>query len=109
MGQKVLKSYLYSSKIVKVSLQLLQDASFDFEGFLSRKLGMRIGRIQNQHFTTGTGVNQPQGAVTAATVGRQGATGFSTTVDFNELKRAKHSVDIAYRNGARGGGATAPA
>lgn len=101
MGQKVLKAFLYSSKIIKFSLQLVQDASFNIEGYLGGKIGTRIGRILNTHQTTGLGVNQPQGIVTAATVGRQFATGFSTTVSFDELKRTKHSVDKAYRNGAK--------
>ena len=101
MGQRVLRGYLYSSKIIKFSIQLVQDISFDIEGYLGRKIGTRIGRIKNTHFTTGTGANQPWGIVTAASTGRTGATGFSTTVDFDELKRAKHSVGISYRNGAR--------
>lgn len=101
MGQKVLKAYLYSAKIIKFSIQLVQDGSFDIEAYLGRKIGTRIGRIRNTHHTTGTGNSQPQGIVTAATVGRQFATGFSTTVDFDELKRVKHSVDIAYRTGAK--------
>lgn len=101
MGQKVLKAYVFSSKIIKFSAQLEQDSSFPLVPYLSRKLGTRLGRIRNTKFTTGLGVNEPQGIVTGASVGRQFATGFSTTVDFDELKRVKHSVDPAYRNGAR--------
>lgn len=97
MGQRVLHAYLYSTKIIKVSWQLLQDASFDFEGYIGRKFGTRLGRIQNTHFTTGTGVGQPQGVVTAASVGRQSATGNSTSVPFDDIIRLIHSVDIAYR------------
>lgn len=98
MGVKTLHAYLYSSLIVKVSWQLLQDASFDIETYLGRKLGMRLGRIQNTHYTTGTGTSQPQGLVTAATVGRQSATGNSTTVVADDVKRLIHSIDVAYRN-----------
>jgi HK97 family phage major capsid protein len=98
MGQRVLHAYLYSSKIIKVSWQLLQDAEFDFEAYLSRKFGTRLGRAQNAHYTTGTGVAQPQGFVTAATVGRQSATGNSTSVPFDDVIRLIHSVDVAYRN-----------
>src|SRR3990167_1448998 len=59
MGQKVLKAYLYSSKIIKFSIQLVQDGSFDIEGYLGRKIVTRIGRILNTHQTTGTGGSQP--------------------------------------------------
>ena len=101
LGQKILKAYLYSSKIVKVSWQLLQDSELDFEAYLGRKLGMRLGRIKNQEFTTFSGASGPQGVQFGAPVGRTGATGFATTTDFDELKRAKHSVDIAYRAAGR--------
>jgi hypothetical protein len=96
MGQVVLHSYLYSSKVVKVSWQLLQDASFDIESYLGRKLGIRLARIQNQHFTTGTGVNQPQGLTVGASVGRQSATGNSTSVVADDVIRLVRSVDPAY-------------
>jgi HK97 family phage major capsid protein len=61
MGSVTLHAYLFSSKVVKVSWQLLQDASFDIENYMGRKLGMRLGRALNTYCTTGTGVNQPQG------------------------------------------------
>lgn len=98
MGQKILKGYLFSSKIIKVSWQLLNDSGFDFEGYLARKFATRIGRARNAYFTTGTGGGQPQGFVTAASVGRQSATGNSTSVPFDDIIRLIHSVDIAYRN-----------
>jgi HK97 family phage major capsid protein len=53
-GQVVLHSYMYTSKMVKVSLQLMQDAFFPLEPYLVRKLGIRLARIQNTHFTVGT-------------------------------------------------------
>lgn len=103
LGQKILKAYLYSSKIVKVSWQLLQDNSFDFEAYLGRKLGMRLGRIKNEEFTTFTGASGPVGVQFAAPVGRTSPNGQSlvTATSFDELKRLKHSVDIAYRSQGR--------
>lgn len=97
MGQVTLHAYLYSSKVLKVSWQLLQDTSFDIEGWLGGKFGMRLGRIQNTHYTTGSGINQPQGVVTAATVGRQSVTGNATSVVSDDVLRVIHSVDPAYR------------
>lgn len=99
LGQATLDVYMYTSKIVRVSLQLLQDSAFDFESFLQRKFGERLGRITNQHYTTGTGTAQPQGVVTGAGVGVTGATGTTATVTFNSLVSLAHSVDPAYRNG----------
>lgn len=99
-GQVMLNAYKYSSKIVLVPIELLQDSAFDVEGYLARKLGERIGRIQNQHFTVGTGTAQPQGIVTGATLGKTGATGQTTSITYDDLIDLEHSVDIAYRDNA---------
>ena len=78
-GQAALDAYMYTSKLVRVSYQLLQDSAFDINTWLPKKLGQRLGRILNQHFTTGTGTNQPDGIVTSATVGVTGTGSFATT------------------------------
>jgi HK97 family phage major capsid protein len=70
LGTAQLGAYKYTSKIVRVSLEFLQDVDWiDAEAFLRRKFAERLGRIHNQHFTTGTGSSQPQGIVTGATSG----------------------------------------
>jgi HK97 family phage major capsid protein len=97
-GQAQLGAYMYTSKMVLVSYQLLQDSVFNLDGFLARKLGERIGRIQNTHFTTGTGSSQPLGIVTNATVGKTGATGQTTSVTYDDLIDLIHSVNRAYRS-----------
>jgi HK97 family phage major capsid protein len=96
-GVKKLGAYLYSTKIILVPWQLLQDASIDIEAFLAAKFAERLGRIRNTHFTTGTGVGQPEGLVTAISVGRQAATGNTTSVPMDDLLRLEHSIDPAYR------------
>lgn len=98
LGQKSLKAHMYTSKLVRVSYQLLQDAAFDLDGWLPGKLGERIGRIYNEHFTTGTGTNQPEGVQTNAVVGVTGAAGQTTSVVYDDLVDLEHSVDVAYRN-----------
>jgi HK97 family phage major capsid protein len=96
-GVKKLGAYLYSTKIILVPWQLLQDASIDIEAFLAAKFAERLGRIRNTHFTTGTGVGQPEGLVTAISVGRQAATGNTTSIPMDDLLRLEHSIDPAYR------------
>jgi HK97 family phage major capsid protein len=98
-GQKTLGSYTYTSKLIRVSLQLLQDAGVDIEAMLARKIGERLGRIQNTHATTGTGSSQPQGFVTGATVGKTAAS--ATAITHNEIIDLEHSVDVSYRGDAR--------
>lgn len=94
-GARSLGAYLYTSNLVKVSYQLLQDSAIDIESFLARKLGVRLARIHNQHFTTGTGTAQPDGIVTGATTGK--TTASSTAITVNEIIDLIHSVDPAYR------------
>jgi HK97 family phage major capsid protein len=100
-GQKTLVAYMYSSKIIPVSRQLLQDAGADIEAFVAKKIGERLGRITNRHFTVGTGTAQPQGFVAGATTGVTGTTGQTTTVTYDDLVDLIHSVDAAYRAAGR--------
>jgi HK97 family phage major capsid protein len=95
-GQASLDAYMYTSKLVRVSFQLLNDNAFNLEAYLARALGQRIGRIQNRHFTVGTGTGQPDGIVTGATVGKVGATGQTTTVTYDDLVDLTDSIDLAY-------------
>ena len=94
-----LKAHMYSSKLVRISLQLLQDSAFPMESVVGGKLAERIGRITNEHFTTGAGTTQPRGVVTASSAGKVAAA--TTTFTFAEVLDLKHSVDPAYRRNAR--------
>lgn len=98
LNQQQLGAYMYTSKLVLVSYQLLQDSAINIETFLGRKLGQRIGRIQNQHFTTGTGSSQPLGLITGGTAVQAGA-GNVTGFTYDELVNAIFRVDPAYRQG----------
>jgi HK97 family phage major capsid protein len=92
-----LNTFKYSSKIIAVPFELLQDTQIDMEAFVRRRIGDRIGRITNTHFTVGTGSGQPNGVVTAASSGKVGTTGQTTTVIYDDLVDLIHSVNIAYR------------
>ena len=89
--------YMYTSKLVRASLQILQDTAFDLDTWLIGVLAARIGRATNAHFTTGTGTGQPQGIVTGSTQGSLGAVGSTTTVTYAKLLELEHSVDPAFR------------
>lgn len=96
-GVKSLSVYKFSSKIVAVPFELLQDAAVDMEAFIRGRLVTRLGRITNQYFTTGTGSGQPTGVVTASSVGKTGTTGQTLTVIYDDLIDLEHSVDPLYR------------
>lgn len=102
-GTRTLGAYVYTSNLVLVSLQLLQDSAFDLDQWLPTQLGRRIGRAQAAHFITGTGSGQPTGITTNVTVGKTGATGQTLTITYDDLIDLEHSVDPAYRVPARYG------
>lgn len=93
-----LKAHIFSSKMVKIPLTLLQDGAFDLESFLPRKLGERIGRRAASAFIAGTGVDEPEGVTTNVTIGKTGTTGQTTSIIYDDLLDLEHSVDPAYRN-----------
>ena len=99
-GTLPLSVYKFSSKIIAVPFELLQDSAVDIEKFINDRIVTRLGRIQNAVFTTGTGTLQPTGVVTAATVGITAAVGGTVTVTYNNLLDLQHSVDPAYRANA---------
>ena len=97
LGTASLDAYMYTSKLVLVSFQLLQDSAFDFEAYLTRKLGERLGRIINQHATTGTGSSQPDGIMLpAATITGTGSLASTGGVSYDNLVDLLESVDPAY-------------
>lgn len=92
----ILKAYKFSSKMMRVSLELFQDAGFDVEGYVAGLAGERIGRSLNSYFTTGTGSSQPKGVVAASSAGKTAAS--TTTFTADELLDFVHSIDPAYRD-----------
>lgn len=98
-GAVTLNGHTYTSKIVRVANQLLQDSAFNLESFLAGKLGMRVARIMHRHFTVGDGASKPTGVVNASTAAFTSAA--ATSISADEIIDLAHSVDPAYRNGAR--------
>lgn len=98
-GTKSLPVYKYSSKVVTVPFELLQDSNVDIEAFVRERLVTRLGRITNTHFTTGSGSSQPNGIITAASAGVTAANSTSqvTAVTYDSIIDLIHSVDPAYR------------
>ncbi len=94
-GEKLLGAYVFDSGIVKVSIELLQDAAYDVPALLNELFGERLARRANTRLTVGTGVNQPEGIVTASALGKTAASATAFTAD--ELIDFFHSVDPAYR------------
>jgi HK97 family phage major capsid protein len=101
-GTTSIDAFKYSSKVVTVPIELLQDSAIDVEAYVNVALAARIARVTNRHFTVGTGSGQPRGVVVAAASGKVGTTGQTGSVIYDDLVDLEHSVDPSYRsNGAR--------
>jgi HK97 family phage major capsid protein len=94
-----LNAWKWSTKMVSVSNELLQDSAFDVEAYLRELFVARLGRILNQRFTIGVGTTEPMGVTVAATAGPT-AEGVGV-ISYNDLVELEHSVDPAYRQGAK--------
>lgn len=95
-GTVGLPVYKFSSKIVAVPFELLQDSSVDIEAFIASRLRTRLGRINNTKFTVGTGTNEPRGLVTALSTGKTGTSGQTLTVIYDDLVDLQESIDDGY-------------
>jgi HK97 family phage major capsid protein len=97
-----LTTYKFSSKVVAVPFELLQDTQVDIEAFVRGRLVTRLGRITNTKFTVGLGdgSSEPNGIISAAGVGVTAANGTTQVlaIVYNSLIDLVHSVDPAYRN-----------
>jgi HK97 family phage major capsid protein len=108
-GQVNLIANVASSKQVLVPVQLLQDSAFDLQAELSDAFAIRLGRITNDGYTTGTGTTMPNGIVpqiaAGTTVTATGDTGTGNTdlnsVGYNDLNALITALDPAYRRNAR--------
>lgn len=90
-----LNVYKFSSKVFAVPIELLQDSAIDLVAQITNRAVDRIGRVQNQKFTIGTGTGEPTGLVTAASVGKTGATGQTLTIIYDDLVDVADSLDEA--------------
>lgn len=97
-GQVIFYAHKYTSKLVQVPVELLEDSAFDLASEIGRMLGERLGRITNRHFTVGTGGGQPEGIVPGSTLGVTAAS--ATAIAADEILDLIHSVDPSYRTGA---------
>jgi len=101
-GTRAVNVFKAGSKVIAVPIELLQDSVIDIQALIFKRMAQRIGRLANTGYTTGTGTAQPNGLVTAASVGKVGATGQTLTIIYDDLVDLVDSMDVAYlENGAK--------
>lgn len=100
-GQVTMKAYKYSSDLILMPRELLQDTGIDLEAELVQLLAVRIGRVYNSDFTSNNDGLGPRGVLVDATLGATSTTGHSGLPQYNDLVALKYSVNRAYRMGAK--------
>lgn len=95
--QLVLGAYKYGV-IVQASYELLEDTWVDLLGYLAMQAGRAVGNAFGARLVTGSGVSQPQGVATAATVGVTGGTGVAGAFTSDNLIDLYFSVIAPYRS-----------
>jgi HK97 family phage major capsid protein len=95
-GAAALNTAKFSSKVFTVPIELIQDSMIDIVSMVFSRARDRIGRTMNAKFTTGSGTGEPTGLVTAASVGKTGTTGQTTTIIFTDLVDMIDSVDESH-------------
>ncbi len=93
-GQIILNAYKFSSDIIKVSQEFIDDASIDVASWAVEALGVRIARGLAPYLVDGDGIAEPGGLDLAASFVTAAAAGAITRTDILDLI---HSVDPAYR------------
>jgi HK97 family phage major capsid protein len=94
-GQKSLDAYVFDTEFVRFSMELAQDSIFNVEQLLGDLLGERLARVANKELTIGDGTGDPNGVVTASSLGKTAAATAAITGD--EIIDLLHSVNSAYR------------
>lgn len=95
-GQVTLGAFKYAFS-VQVSSELEQDTGVNLAEYLARIGGQALGNGSGAHFVTGTGSSQPNGVITASTLGVTGATGTTGAFTADNLIDLYFSVIAPYR------------
>lgn len=96
-GQVPLDAFKYAV-LIQVSNELITDTSVDLLGYLAMQAGRACGNAFGAHAITGSGSSQPNGVVTAATVGVTGGAGVTGAFTADNLIDLFFSVIAPYRN-----------
>ncbi|HEY5835972.1 phage major capsid protein [Streptomyces sp.] len=96
-GQVPLDAYKYGI-LLQISHELLNDTGVDLAGYLARQAERALGNWLGGRLVVGTGTNQPNGVVTAATVGKTGGAGVAGMFTGDDLIDLFYSVIAPYRN-----------
>lgn len=93
-GQQQYEAYKYTSGLIQIPTELIEDSEFDIVSEIRSLLVERIFRGTNEALTIADGSSKPKGVVSAATYA--GTT--TATITADDIVDLLHSVDPAYRS-----------
>jgi HK97 family phage major capsid protein len=93
-GQKQFDGYKYTSGLIQVPNELLDDSEL-FASEVIPVLAERIYRITNEHFSIADGTDKPNGLANSAVYGVSSAN--DTALAYDDFVNLKHTVDPGYR------------
>lgn len=103
-GSVTLSAYKFSSDPILLPTEFVEDTMLSVDTFVDEKLGERIGRIQAEMYTSGTGTNQPTGVITdvlAAGAGSRVTLASATaTITYPNLLAVEGLLEPSYLDGA---------
>ena len=86
------------SSIIKVSEELLNDAAFDIERYISNEFVRRMAAAEENAFINGDGTGRPTGLINTAEIGKKATASNAITTD--EIIDLYHSLRSPYRKKA---------
>jgi HK97 family phage major capsid protein len=100
-GQKTLKAYKWTSSLIRVPFELLEDEGMApmLSSFIQARLRERMWRGLNAAWTTGGGSTTIEGVVTGATA--SGVTAAASAITKDNFYDVEASLDPAYYRNAR--------
>jgi HK97 family phage major capsid protein len=100
-GQVTLNAYT-SRRLIKVSVELVEDEAVGLIQYLGKAIGQAIGLLQNDAYLNGlgSGSGQPTGLIGQASSGKVGAAGQTLTVTADDIFDLFYAVGPQYRTNA---------
>lgn len=97
-GTTPFEAYKYTSGLIQVPTELLEDSEFDVPSLMVSLLAERIWRGTNEAFTTADGSSKPEGIIHAGNAVYGCSSADDQTLAYNDFVNLEHSVDPGYRN-----------
>lgn len=97
-GTQPYEAYKYTSGLIQVPTELLEDSEFDIPSLMVELLSERIWRGTNEAFTIADGSSKPHGIIHTTNLSYGASTANDTVLAYDDFVNLEHSVDPGYRN-----------